>query len=76
MDLSSAAAVSARAGSIQGPLDVTILAVSVLVAGSILSTGNLAALALACSCLAVLLTAGALILAAIDAVLIAASATI
>jgi hypothetical protein len=59
--------VSQRAGTIPGPLGVTILAVSIL------SSGNLAVLALACSCLAILLTAGVLILAAIDAVLIAAS---
>lgn len=73
MNSSPAAAISPRAGSVLEPLGVTILAVSVLIAGSILSSGNLAVLALARSRLAILLTAGALILAAIDAVLIAAS---
>lgn len=72
MDLSSAAAVSLRACSVLGPQRITILAVTVLVAGSILSP-YLAALPLACSCLAIFLTACPLILAAIDAVFIAAS---
>jgi len=72
MDLGLAAAVSLGASSVLGPLGITILVVTVLVAGSILSP-YLTALALACSGLAILLTACPLILAAIDAVLIAAS---
>jgi hypothetical protein len=73
MDLVLAGSVSLRAGSVLGPLGVTILAVSVLVAGFVLNSIQLAVLSLACSCLAVLLIAGSLVSAAIDAVVVVAS---
>jgi hypothetical protein len=57
-----------------GSLSVTILTVSVLAAGPTLGSCNLAVLALAgLSYLAILLTAGTLILAVLDAVFIAGS---
>jgi len=69
-----AAAVSQRSGSLLGSLSVTILTVSFLVAGSILRSSLITILALAgLSHLAILLIAGALILAVLDAVPIAGS---
>ena len=69
-----AAAVFQRSGSLLGSLSVTILTVSVLAAGSILRSSLITILALAgLSYLAILLIAGTLILAVLDAVPIAGS---
>jgi hypothetical protein len=72
VQLLPAAAVSLRPGPILWSQRVAILAVTVLVAATILRSCLIAVLSLAgCSYRAILLIAGALILAAIDAVPIA-----